>query len=61
MTLLYLSALFAVLTVLFGGLAYRDHLRRPDGPNPARKARQRVAVIFALVAVGLLVLSRAVA
>ena len=58
MTPLYLSALFAGLAILFGGLAYRDHLRQPAGPNPARKARARVAVIFALVAVVLLIMSR---
>ncbi len=61
MTLPYIAALFAALAVVFGALAWRDHRRHGPGPNPARKARLRVAVIFAVVAVGLLVLSRAVA
>ena len=53
MTMLAVSALFALLAVVFGGLAYRDY-RKGGGPNPAFKARRRVAVIFAIVSVGLL-------
>ncbi len=60
MTMLHVSALFALLAVVFGGLAYRDY-RKGGGPNPAFKARRRVAVIFAIVSVGLFVLQRFVA
>jgi hypothetical protein len=60
MTMLYISALFALLAVLFGGLAYRDYSKE-SGPNPAFKARRRIAVIFALVSVGLFVLQGLVA
>ena len=60
MIMLAVSALFALLAVVFGGLAYRDH-RKGGGPNPAFKARRRVAVIFAIVSLGLLVLQLLVA
>jgi hypothetical protein len=61
MTTLYVSALFALLALVFGGLAYRDYGKGNGGPNPAFKARRRIAVIFALVSVGLFVLQRFVA
>ncbi|MDH3965945.1 MAG: hypothetical protein OEU56_02870 [Rhodospirillales bacterium] len=60
MTMLYVSALFALLAVVFGGLAYRDY-GKGGGPNPAFQARRRIAVIFAIVSVGLFVLQRFVA
>ncbi len=60
MTMLYVSAFFALLAVVFGGLAYRDY-RKGRGPNPAFKARRRVSVIFAIVSIALFALQRFVA
>ena len=61
MTMFYVSALFALLALVFGGLAYRDYGKGGGGANPSFKARRRVAVIFAIVSVGLFVLQRLVA
>lgn len=55
-----IPALFALLAVLFGGLAWRDY-RKGGGPNTASRVRRRIAVIFAIVSVGLFVLQRLVA
>ena len=48
-------AVFAVLAVVFAVLAYRDYRRNPGVRTPARKTRTRIAVIFAMVSVGLLI------
>ena len=42
-------AIFGCLALLFGLLAWRDRDHRMGKPSPARKARIRIAAIFALV------------
>ena len=48
--------IFAVLSAVFFGLYILDRVRSGTRPNPARKARGRIAVIFALVALALFVM-----
>lgn len=55
MTRHLVPVLFAVLAVVFAGLSYRDYRRSRGVPTPARRAWTRIAIIFAVVSLGLLI------
>lgn len=48
--------IFSVLALVFLGLFIRDRIRGGPEPTPARRAWRRISIIFALVALGLVVL-----
>lgn len=52
---LLVPALFAVLALVFGGLAVRAG--RAGTAHPARRAYRRIAILFAVVAATLLLLA----
>jgi hypothetical protein len=52
----FVPVFFALLALVFALLGWRDRDSQPGAASPARKTRFRVAAIFALVAVLLLIL-----
>ena len=57
MILLAVGGFFAVLSAVFALLAWRDSRANDDGATIRLKVRRRLALVFALVAVGLPLLS----
>jgi hypothetical protein len=53
----FTPVLFAALALLFAGLAGRDHVRNQGRPTTARRTFVRLAAIFAVVSLGLLLLA----
>ena len=45
------ALIFGVLAAVFGALALRDRLRSGSDRNPVRRAWLRIAVIFAVVTI----------
>lgn len=49
----FIPLLFALFSVFFAGLYIKDRLRLLGQHNPARKAWLRLAIIFALMSLGM--------
>lgn len=56
MITLYVGIFFLILAVAFGFSAGRENRASGGSLTPARKARRRVAVIFGLVGLGLVLM-----
>jgi hypothetical protein len=57
-TMAFIGIFFGVLAIFFAGLAIRDYLKQGSIITPARKTWILISIIFAIVSIGLVSLSR---